>query len=58
MDIGFSMSGFAMMGLPEDIYCFDESVSWYAIFTHEGWDGWTSPELDEDVYIRVCFLNT
>ena len=28
------------------------------IFTHEGWDSWTNPELDEDVYIRVCFLNT
>ena len=52
-------SGFQCQGLwlPEDIYCFDESVSWYAIFTHEGWDGWTNPELDEDVYIRVCFLN-
>ena len=43
--------------LPHDIYCFDESMSWYAIFTHEGWDSWTNPELDEDDYIRVCFLN-
>ena len=43
--------------LPEDIYCFDESMSWYAIFTHEGWDSWTNPELDDNAYIRVCFLS-
>lgn len=43
--------------LPEDIYCFDESMDWYAIFTHEGRDHWTNPELDEDSYIRICFLN-
>ena len=43
--------------LPEDIYCFDESMSWYAIFTHEGWDSLSNPELDEDAYIRICFLN-
>lgn len=50
-------SGFQCQGLwlPEDIYCFDESMSWYVIFTHEGRDSWTDPELDEDVYIRVCF---
>ena len=52
-------SGFQCQGLwfPEDVYCFDESLSWYVIFTHETWDSWTNPELDEDVYIRVCFLN-
>lgn len=44
--------------LLEDIYCFDESMNWYAIFTHEGWDNWTNPELNEDDYIRICFLNT
>lgn len=44
--------------LPHDIYCFDESMEWYAIFTHEGLDSWTNPELDKDAYIRVCFLNT
>ena len=43
--------------LPEDIYCFDENMNWYAIFTHEGWDHWTNPELDENAYIRICFLN-
>lgn len=43
---------------PEDIYCFDESMSWYVIFTHEGWDHETNPELSEDAYIRICFLNT
>lgn len=43
--------------LPEDIYCFDESMDWYAIFTHEGWDSWTDPELEEDAYIRICFLH-
>ena len=43
--------------LPEDIYCFDESMSWYAIFTHEGRDSWTNPELDDNAYIRVCFLS-
>ncbi len=42
--------------LPEDIYCFDESMSWYAIFTHEGWDSGTNPELDDNAYIRICFL--
>lgn len=41
--------------LPEDLYCFDESLSWFVIFTHEGWDSWTDPGLDEDAYIRVCF---
>lgn len=53
-------SGFQCQGLwfPEDIYCFDESLSWYAVFTHESWDSWTNPELDEDVSIRVCFLHT
>lgn len=44
--------------LPADIYCFDESMSWYAIFTHEGWDQFTNPELDEDAYIRICFLHS
>ena len=24
--------------LPEDLYCFDESMEWYVIFTHEGWE--------------------
>ena len=43
--------------LPEDLYCFDETLNWYVIFTHEGWDHWTNPELDEDAYIRVCFLS-
>ena len=53
-------SGFQCQGLwfPEDIYCFDKSLSWYAVFTHENWDSCTDPELDEDAYIRVCFLNT
>ncbi len=52
-------AGFQCQGLwfPEDIYCFDESMSWYAVFTHEGWDSWTRPELAEDAYIRICFLN-
>lgn len=44
--------------LPADLYCFDESMSWYTIFTHEGWDQLTNPELDEDAYIRICFLQT
>ena len=44
--------------LPEDIYCFDECMDWYVIFTHEGWDSLTNPELDEDAYIRICFLHT
>lgn len=48
--------------LPEDIYCFDESMEWYVIFTHEGWEkGWekpNGPELNEDDYIRICFLHT
>lgn len=46
--------------LPEDIYCFDETMEWYVIFTHEGWEkGWecpNGPELNEDDYIRICFL--
>ena len=42
--------------LPEDIYCFDESMSWYVIFTHEGHDHYTNPELNEDDYIRICFM--
>ena len=44
--------------LPEDIYCFDECMNWYVIFTHEGWDSLTNPELDADAYIRICFLHT
>ncbi len=48
--------------LPEDIYCFDESMEWYVIFIHEGWEkGWekpNDPELNEDDYIRICFLHT
>ena len=44
--------------LPEDIYCFDKSMRWYAIFTHEGFDHFTNPELDGDAYIRICFLHT
>lgn len=47
--------------LPKDIYCFDDSMDWYVIFTHEGWekdwDNLTHPELDEDDYIRICFLS-
>lgn len=41
---------------PEDLYCFDKSMDWCAIFTHEGWDSWDDPELGEDAYIRICFL--
>lgn len=41
---------------PEDIYCFDDTMSWYVIFTHEGWDSYSKPELNEDEYIRICFL--
>lgn len=48
--------------LPHDIYCFDESMAWYVIFTHEGWEkGWekpNSPELTENDYLRICFLHT
>lgn len=48
--------------LPQDIYCFDESMEWYVIFTHEGWEkGWEKPdgpELNEDDYIRICFLHS
>lgn len=47
--------------LPEDIYCFDERMEWYVIFTHEGWEkGWekpNGPELNEGDYIRICFLH-
>ncbi len=41
---------------PDDIYCFDESMNWYVVFTHEGWDSYTNPELKEDDYIRICFV--
>ena len=48
--------------LPEDIYCFDDTMEWYVIFTHEGWEkGWekpNGPELNEDDYTRICFLHT
>ena len=48
--------------IPQDIYCFDESMEWYVVFTHEGWEkGWErpdGPELNEDDYIRICFLHT
>ncbi len=53
-EAGYQCQG---LWLPHDIYCFDESMKWYAVFTHEGLDNWTNPELDEDAYIRVCFLN-
>lgn len=42
--------------LPEDIYIFDETMDWSVIFTHEGYDNFTNPELAEDVYIRICFV--
>lgn len=42
--------------LPEDIYIFDDSMQWTVIFTHEGWDRWTKPELNEDDYVRICFV--
>lgn len=35
---------------------FDDTMSWYVIFTHEGWDSYSKPELNEDEYIRICFL--
>ena len=42
---------------PEDFYCFDESMSWFVAFTHEGWDCFTAPNrgLGKDDYIRICF---
>lgn len=43
---------------PADIYCFDESMKWYAIFTHESHDSLTNPELDDNTYIRICFLSS
>lgn len=36
--------------LPEDIYCFDESMNWYVIFTHEIID---NSECEDN---RVCFM--
>ena len=42
--------------LPSDIYVFDDSMQWSVIFTHEGWDSWTKPELHEDEYIRICYI--
>jgi hypothetical protein len=42
--------------LPEDIYIFDDTMKWCVIFTHEGDDNFTNPELDEDEYIRICFV--
>lgn len=51
-DAGFQYEG---AWFPEDIYCFGADMSWFVIFTHEGHDQWTDPELDEDAYIRVCF---
>lgn len=43
---------------PEDIYCFDDSMDWFVIFTHEGWDQITAPDrgLGEEDYIRICFV--
>ena len=42
--------------LPEDIYIFDNSMNWCIIFTHEGDDSTENPNLNEDDYIRVCFM--
>lgn len=42
--------------LPEDLYCFDGCFDWCAVFTHEGWDQWTNPELGGDDYIRMCLV--
>jgi hypothetical protein len=42
--------------LPEDIYIYDEKLNWYVIFTHEGYDSYTNPDLGEDDYIRICFV--
>lgn len=41
---------------PHDIYCFDASMDWYVIFTHEGWDQLSRLELGEDDYIRICLM--
>ena len=43
--------------LPDDIYIFDNSFNWYVIFTHEGHEKYDKPELTEDDYIRICFVN-
>ncbi len=42
--------------LPEDIYCFDEGLEWYVIFTHEGWTYGDKPWIKEEDYIRICFI--
>jgi hypothetical protein len=42
--------------LPEDIYVFDRGMKWYVIFTHEGYDSLTKSGLEEDAYIRICFI--
>lgn len=41
---------------PEDIYCFDDTMRWFVIFTHEGWDNYCKPELKKGEYIRICFV--
>lgn len=43
--------------LPEDIYIFDETMKWFVIFTHETYDSSTKPDLDDNDYIRLCFLH-
>jgi hypothetical protein len=42
--------------LPEDFYIFDNTMNWYVIFTHEGYDNIMNPDLDEEDYIRICFV--
>lgn len=44
--------------LPEDIYVFDNTMNWYVVFTHEGYESSIKPELGEDDdYIRICFVH-
>lgn len=42
--------------LPTDIYVFDDVMNWCVVFTHEGDDSFTNPSLEEDDYIRICFV--
>lgn len=41
--------------LPEDLYVFDSSMSWCAVFTHETSD-WESDDMMKEAESRICII--
>ena len=41
--------------LPEDLYVFDSSMSWFVVFTHETND-WETEDLMKEAESRYCII--